>query len=159
MLHTLASRNGGFKAEAVNADFGTLDTLQVQVGRFTLLAFAITSAFAVSEVGVTDVLPGLLTIENALLDLVDGVRLLHTDQNLISLRGFLFDLGKANQTTGQQVVVFVLFIDRRSPVFRQSVDDQSTVQDRTGVFFVQRHQRGDQVDVGARRFTGERLDI
>ena len=41
MLHTLASRNGGFKAEAVNADFGTLDTLQVQVGRFTLLAFAI----------------------------------------------------------------------------------------------------------------------
>ena len=157
--NTLAGGDGGLKAQAVDMEVGTLDSLQVvDVGRFALLAFAITTAFAVSEVGMTDVFPGLLAIENALLDFVDRVGPLHTDQNSLLLRGTLFDFSNADQTASQQVVVFVLFLDGLGPVFGQSVDDQGAVQDRAAIF-VQRHQRGDQVDVGARRLTGERLII
>ena len=157
-MHTLAGGDGGLKAQAVDMEIGTLDTLQVvKIGRFALLAITITTALAISEMGVTDVFPGLLTIKNALLDLVDRVRPLHTDQDSLLLRGTLFDFSNADETASQQVVIFAINLDRLGPVFGQSVDDQSAVQDRAGALFVQRHQRGDQVDVGARRLTGERL--
>ncbi len=157
-MHTLAGGNGGLEAQAVDMEVGTLDTLQVvEIGRFALLAFAITTAFAVSEVWVTDVFPGLLAIKNALLDLVDRVGPFHADQDSLLLRGTLFDFSDADETASQQVVIIAINLDRLSSVFGQSVDDQSAVQDRASALFVQRHQRGDQVDVGARRLTGERL--
>jgi len=150
-LPDLASGDGGLEGQAINVLVATLNSFQVQVGGNLAALINIASA----EVGVANVLPGLLTVQDALLDLVDLVGLLE-----VQLDGLL-DLGGADEAAGQVAVVEGGGGDGSlagaRPVIGLSVDDQGAFDNAAGRVFIQGHQRGDQVDVSAGRRTRESL--
>lgn len=161
IVNTLAGGDGGFEGQAVDVLVLALNSFQVQVGGN--LAVLLGGA----EVRVTDVLPGLLTVQDALFDAVDLVGLLHIKKNALLLDGtvLLLNFSGADQATaedtaavGQKIAfpLLLLLVDA-AEIVGENVDDQSAVQDVTGGLVIQRDLGRDQADVGARRRSRESL--
>lgn len=150
---TFASRGGGFEGQSIDGEVGAFKSFQVEVGG-DFLAFG-------SEVRMTDILPGFLTVQNALFDLVGLEGSLQTKKDGLLLDGGkIFNSGATEQTTSQQRVLDdSIDLLGASSVVGELVDNDGATQDAAGAFFVQRNQRGDQADVSAGRRTREGLSI
>jgi hypothetical protein len=157
-----AGGDGGFEGKAVNILILAFNSFQVQVGGN--LALLVDGA----KVRVTDVLPGLLAVKDALFNAVGILGPLQTkkDALLLERTELAFNLGRADQATGkntavvvQQVAVHLLLLVNAAEIVGKDVDDQGAVQDATGSLLVQRDLGRDQADVGARRRTRESLDV
>ena len=143
--------DSGFEGQSIDGDVRAFKTFQVEVGG-NFLAFS-------SEVRVADVLPGFLTVQNALFDLVGLEGSLQAKKDGLLLDGGnIFNTGTAEQTASQQRVLDDgIDLLGASSVVGELVDNDGATQDAAGAFFVQGDQRGDQADVSAGRRTREGL--
>ena len=150
---TPGGRGSVGEGQAIDAQVGALNTFQVHVGGN--LAISATGTI----VRVTDVLPRLFTIEDALLGPVDVAGALHVDEDGLLL--WVESISGADQTTSQDAaaVGFIVPLARAGSgeIIGNGVDNDRAANNAAVAVFVQGHQRGDQADVSARRRTTERL--
>lgn len=181
MERTLAGGDGGLEGQAVDLAVLALNAFQVQVGGDLLAGVLLRpdggllhAAGGGAIVRVTDVLPGLLTVQDALLKAVEAGRLLAAD-GLLLLQGAedglllllgadVVDLGGADQAAGQDAAVVLgqqlalqLLLVHAAEIVGEDVDDQGAVQDAALALLVQRDQRGDQADISTGRNAREGL--
>ena len=111
--------------------------------------------FGAAIEGVANILPGLLTIQDALLDLVEAVAAdgltLQRAEDLLVVNFALFDLSASKNVLGGDVHLAA------SVIMGQSVDDQRATQNAARVLFEQGDQLRDDVNVGPGRHTRKRL--
>ena len=107
----------------------------------------------------TDVLPSLFTVENALFGPVDVAGALQVDKDRLLLG--VESISGTDQTTSHDAAAVELIVPLTragsDEIIGNGVDNDRAADNAAAAVFVQSHQRGDQADVSARRRTTERL--